>query len=323
MTAVLPPPDLARWIREIGRGAHAARDLPVDDARALCGAMLEGSVPPLELGAILLAYRLKGETLAELTGFMTAIDARVARLDAPGEGLRPVVLPTYNGARRMPNLTPLLALLLRRYGVPVLLHGMVEDAGGSGRVTTAAILWELGIEPASSLDDAQRRLSRDAIAYVPTEVLSPSLASLLLLRERMGVRSVAHTLAKLIDPFAGRGFRVVAVTHPDYLARMHEFLAATHANALLMRGTEGEPFANPRRQPQLEAFENGAAQVLFETDNTSTAQPVLPATIDAPATAAWTSAALAGEVPIPDPIVNELACCLRGAHVPRVAAATL
>jgi hypothetical protein len=207
MTAGVPPSDLARWIREIGRGAHAARDLPVDDARALCGAMLEGSVPPLELGAILLAYRLKGETLAELTGFMTAIDARVARLDAPGEGLRPVVLPTYNGARRMPNLTPLLALLLRRYGVPVLLHGMVDDVQGSGRVTTAAILWELGIEPASSVDDAQRRLSRDAIAYAPTEVLSPSLASLLRLRERMGVRSVAHTLAKLIDPFAGRGFR--------------------------------------------------------------------------------------------------------------------
>jgi anthranilate phosphoribosyltransferase len=320
MPAGLPPSDLARWIREIGRGARAARDLPAEDARALCGAMLEGSVPPLELGAILLAYRLKGETLAELMGFMTAIDARVARLEAPGEGLRPVVLPTYNGARRLPNLTPLLALLLRRYGVPVLLHGMVDDAQGFGRVMTAAILWELGIEPASSLEDAQRRLSRDAIAYVPTEMLSPALASLLLLRERMGVRSVAHTLAKLIDPFGGRGFRVVAVTHPDYLARMHEFLAATHANALLMRGTEGEPFANPRRQPQLEAFENGVAQVLFESDTERSSPPALPDAIDAPTTAAWTAAAVAGEIPIPEPIVNELACCLRGAHVPRVAA---
>jgi anthranilate phosphoribosyltransferase len=321
MPAKAPPSDLARWIREIGRGAHAARDLPAEDARALCGAMLEGSVPPLELGAILLAYRLKGETLAELTGFMTAIDARVARLEVPRENVRPVVLPTYNGARRLPNLTPLLALLLRRYGVPVLLHGMVDDAQGFGRVTTATILWELGIEPASSLDDAQRRLARDAIAYVPTQLLSPELSSLLLLRERMGVRSVAHTLAKLIDPFAGRGFRVVAVTHPDYLARMRELLAATHANALLMRGTEGEPFANPRRQPRLDAFESGVAQVLFESDTERVAPPSLPAAIDAPTTAAWTAAAVVGEVPIPEPIVNELACCLRGAHVPREAAA--
>ncbi|MGE5128562.1 MAG: DNA-binding protein YbiB [Sphingomonadaceae bacterium] len=321
MPVQAPPSDLARWIREIGRGARAARDLPAEDARALCGAMLEGSVPPLELGAILLAYRMKGETLAELTGFMTAIDARVARLETPGEGVRPVVLPSYNGARRLPNLTPLLALLLRRYGVPVLLHGMVDDTQGSGRVTTASILWELGIEPASSLEDAERRLSRDALAYVPTELLSPELASLLLLRERMGVRSVAHTLAKLIDPFGGRGLRVVAVTHPDYLARMHEYLAATSANALLMRGTEGEPFANPRRQPRLEAFENGVAEVLFEADTERNAPP-LPATIDAPTTAAWTAAAIAGEMPIPEPIVNELACCLRGAHVPRVPAAT-
>ena len=122
--AAAPPPDLAKWIHEIGRGPHAARPLDTNAARELCAAMLDGTVPPLELGAILLAYRVKGETVDELTGFMTAIDRQLARLASPPGALRPVLLPCYNGARRLPNLTPLVALLPKRYGVPVLLHGM-------------------------------------------------------------------------------------------------------------------------------------------------------------------------------------------------------
>ena len=260
-------PDFAKWIREIGRGPHAARPLAADAACELGSAMLAGAVPPLELGAILLAYRVKGETVAELTGFMAAIDRQLARLAPPAAAsVRPVVLPTYNGARRLPNLTPLLALLLRRYGVPVLLHGMVDDEHDFGRVTTAAILWELGIDPAASLDVAQQRLDRDGIAYVPTPLLSPALASLIELRQRMGVRSVAHTLAKLIDPFGGAGLRVVAVTHPNYVVRMREFLLETKATALLMRGTEGEPFAHPRRQSRIEGLGGGTATVLVEAE---------------------------------------------------------
>jgi len=49
----------------------------------------------------------------------------------------------------------------------------------------------------------------------------------------------------------------------------------------------------------------------------------LPATTDARTTAAWISAALAGEVPIPEPIVNQLACCLRGAKPPRASRAAV
>ena len=311
--AAAPPPDLAKWIREIGRGPHAARPLGTDAARELCAAMLDGAVPPLELGAILLAYRVKGETVEELTGFMTAIEQQLARLSPPPGALRPVLLPCYNGARRLPNLTALVALLFKRYGVPVLLHGMIEDGAAFGRVTTAAILWELGIEPATSVADAESRVTRDGIAYMPTALLSAPLARLLALRQRMGVRSVAHTLAKLIDPFGGDGFRVVPVTHPDYVARMHDFLVATGANAVLMRGTEGEPFANPRRQPRIEAFEDGMPSVLFEAE-TVAAPAELPAMIDAATTAAWIGAVLAGEVAIPQPIVNQLACCLQGAR---------
>jgi anthranilate phosphoribosyltransferase len=302
------PANLARLIKEISRGPKGARDLDTDAARALFGAMLDSTVPPLDLGSVLLAYRIKGETVAEMVGFMTALDERVARLDVPADRPRPVVLPTYNGTRRLPNLTALLALLLRRYGVPVLMHGTTDPGSHFGRVATATVLRELGIEPVASVVDAQRRLASEGIAYAPVELLAPELAGLLALRGRMGLRSSAHTLAKLIDPFGGAGFRVVSVSHPDYLPRMRQFLVATRADALLLRGTEGEPFANLRRQPQLEWFDGGIAAVLFDAEVGKLT--ALPGAADAPTTAAWIAAALAGEQPIPLPILNQLACCM-------------
>lgn len=298
-------------LREIGRGAEGSRELPLDEAEQLYGAMLDGGVPELELGAILIALRMKGESADELLGFYQALERRVYRLDPPAGTLRPVVLPTYNGARHQPNLLPLLALLLAKFSVPVLLHGTLE---GHGRVATAYILRELGIFPSANVRQASEALARERIAFVPTAALSPGLAQLLALRSRLGVRNSGHSLAKLIDPFGGESLRVVSVSHPDYLEKMRGFLLATGAHALLLRGTEGEAFANPKRRPDLEYFEDGTHQVLFEAEvGPLKTLPSLPHAIDAPATATWIREAMAGHHPVPLPIVNQLACCLYGA----------
>ena len=194
--------NLAALIREIGRGPSGARDLPEQAAFELYSAMLDGLVPDLELGAIQIALRVKGEGPEEMAGFHRALQSRVARLDPPRVSARPVVLPSYNGARRQANLTPLLALLLNRCGVPVLIHG-APDA--HGRVTTEAVLAALDIAPCRDLAEAEARLDGEAIAYAPIELLSPGLAPLLATRKRIGLRSSAHSLAKLIDPFGGEG----------------------------------------------------------------------------------------------------------------------
>ena len=300
----------AQYIKEIGRGADGAGDLSEQDAHQLFGAMLDGGVPELELGAILIALRVKSETLAELLGFYSAVSERLFRLRAPAGKAKPVVLPSYNGARHQPNLLPLLALLLQRFGVPVLIHGPLS---GNGRVATAYILRELGIMPCASLAQAQETLDTGSIAFVPTAVLAPGLTDLLSLRARLGVRSSAHSLAKLIDPFETESLRIVSVSHPPYLEMIREFLLATGAHALLLRSTEGEPFANPKRRPRIEYFKDSNAQILFEAEGGPVKSiPTLPAAIDAATTAAWIKGTLVGEAPVPLPIVNQLACCLYG-----------
>ncbi len=298
----------ARYIKEIGRGENGAGNLSEQDAYQLFGALLDGGVPELELGAILLALRVKSEALSELLGFYCALDERLSRLRAPAGRAKPVVLPSYNGAREQPNLLPLLVLLLQRFGVPVLVHGALN---GSGCIASVYVFRELGVMPCATLAQAQDALDASGVAFVPTAVLAPGLAAALSLRGRLGVRSIAHIVAKLIDPFSGESLRIVSAGHPSSLATLRAVLVATGANALLLRSTEGEPFADPKCRPQLEHACDGAVQVLFEAEaGPLKNNPLQPAGIDAVSTAAWIRSALAGAVPVPLPIVNQLACCL-------------
>ena len=294
--------DWTKVIKEVGRGAHGARALPEAQAHELFGAMLDGDVPQLELGAVWIAYRIKGETTEELNGFCRAVASRAAPVAAP-PGTLPVVLPSYNGARKLPNMTPLLAMLLAKRGVPALVHGNAE---AFGRVTSEAIFRELGFQPCEGTVEAGAHLARDGVAYVPLKVLSPGLAQLVSARSRIGVRSSAHTVVKLLDPFRGAAARVVTVTHPDYLRRMAEYLVHGGGPALLMRGTEGEPYANPRRMPALTWFAQGQQQELAPQGEHEAEDAGLPAAIDAAATARWTRDVLEGKAQAPATLLRQV-----------------
>ncbi len=294
-------------LKEIARtdGAH---DLSEQDAHDLFAAMLDGGVGDLELGACLAALHMKSESAVEMLGFYRAASERIYALRPPATGLRPLILACYGGARREPNLLPLLVLLLQRIGVPVLLHGTLE---GGRRVASAYILRELGVLPSASLALAQKSLDDDLVAFVPTAVLCPGLANLLALRNRLGIRNPAHNLAHLLDPFEGIGLRVIGAADAALFSNIEAFLAATGFDALLLRSTEGEAFANPRQRPRIVFYRHGEGTTLFEEEMaTARSLPGEPASIEAAGTALWIRQALAGEVPVPHPLVNQLACCL-------------
>src|SRR5262245_64625708 len=118
------------------------------------------------------------QALVEHSGGTQALGKRVHQLEPLAGTVRTVLIGTYSGTRNQPNLTPLVALVLRRLGVPVLVHGTLES---HGCVASAYILRELGVLPCATLAQAQSALDQDRIAFVPTAVLSPGLADLLAL----------------------------------------------------------------------------------------------------------------------------------------------
>lgn len=301
----------ARFIKEIGRGVKGARSLSRDDAQALYAAMLDGRVSDLEMGGIMLAMRIKGESVDELDGFLAAAEECFDLLQAPDSAYAPVVIPSYNGSRQMPNLTPLLALMLAREGVPVFIHGVTEDPG---RVTTAEILRELGHAPTTDAAQVTQQFARGVPVFMPIEHLAPRMARLLSLRRILGVRNSTHTLVKILQPFAQPALRLTSYTHPEYLATLTEYFAtrapAARGDVFLMRGTEGETVANAKRAQQISWMHQNKWAVLVQKQEPVDAMPPLPASREPQITAAWINDALKGRAPIPAPIAEQVEQCL-------------
>lgn len=299
----------ARFIKEIGRGKDGARSLSREDAELLYAAMLEQRVSDLELGAILLAMRVKGESVEEISGFLKAAEASFTALVAPACDYAPVVIPSYNGSRRVANLTPLLALLLAREGVPVLVHGVSRDPG---RVTSAEIFEALGLTPATDAADAVRRFAARQPVFMDIGTLAPKMARLLSMRRILGVRNSTHTLVKIMQPFAAPALRLTSYTHPEYFAMLSAYFRSepSRGDAFLMRGTEGETVANARRAQQIDWFHQGVHTQLVEKQDVVENLPLLPGQNDAQTTAAWIQAVLRNEIPVPPPVADQVLHCL-------------
>jgi len=302
---------IAPYIKEIGRGKEGARSLTHEQAYDLMCQVLDVRVTDLEIGAFAIAMRIKGETSAELSGFLDAAEERciAVRSEQPV-----VVLPSYNGSRKLPNLTALLALLLAQEGIPVLVHGQRHDPA---RVTTAEIFHDLGLPCADASADIGAAWARHEPVFVPTEVLCPPLARLLDVRRIVGLRNPGHTVAKLLAPLRqGSALRVVNYTHPEYATLQAEFLALRRADAMLMRGTEGEPVADVRRAPRLDIYLGGALREDLSRpaqDGVLTELPVLPRSNDAATTALYIQSVVSGAKPAPPPLLQQVDCLVRAA----------
>ena len=157
---------ISQYIKEIGRGKQGARSLTREQAADLLGQVLDGQVSDLEIGAFCLAMRIKGETPEEMAGFLDATHARLNRLPASDKPL--VVLPSYNGARKLPVLTPLLALLLAREGLPVVMHGTATE---SSRIASQNVLHTLDISAQTAIEP----VAPGRVQFVPTSQLLPGL----------------------------------------------------------------------------------------------------------------------------------------------------
>ncbi|AEG93765.1 DNA-binding protein YbiB [Ramlibacter tataouinensis] len=294
---------ISQYIKEIGRGKDGARPLAREQAADLFGQVLDGTVSDLEVGAFCLAMRIKGETAEEMAGFLDATRSRMQLIPTGGRPL--VVLPSYNGARRLPVLTPLLALLLARRGQAVAIHGTATE---DGRVSVPQVLQALDL----ASRDAVGGVAPGEVAYFPTGLLCPGLKRLLDVRRVVGLRNSAHSLVKLMNPGDGAAVIVSSYTHPEYAVSMAAVFERVGATALLLRGTEGEVVADARRLPQMDGFVRGRRVTLEEgRKGTLTALPELPAGTDAPGTAVYIREVLEGRQPVPESLALQVEHILR------------
>ncbi|MBU3626806.1 DNA-binding protein YbiB [Polynucleobacter sp. JS-Safj-400b-B2] len=289
---------ITSFLKVIGRGSKGAGHLDHYQAKEVFTQILDGNVSDLELGAFCIAMRIKGESVSELMGFMDALQPHLNLLNL---GTRPtIVLPSYNGARKQANLTPLLAGMLSSYGFTVLVQGVEKDLT---RVTSHEIFKSLGWPILETKDEFGALLALNQPIFCPLNVISPALQKLLDIRERIGLRNTGHVLAKLINPTLQKPWQVSNYTHPEYPEKLREFFQLRSANAILMRGSEGEPTASLQRLPEMHFLLPNANEMTTPEERFEDLSPFLE--IDAISTASVTEQILSGQVKCPSSILRQ------------------
>ncbi len=240
----------ARFIRPLGRGRRARRDLEREEAREAFAMILAGEVHPEQLGAFLMLLRVKEETPGEVAGMVEAARARL-----PGPPPVPAGAmdwPSYAGKRRRAPWFVLAQRLLAANGRPVFCHGR---SGGDARLYTRTVYEALGLPVASTVDEVGAVLAEAGLCYVELADLDPALEGLFALRPLLGLRSPVNTVARMLNPL--RLPSLQGIFHPGF-APIHQQAGALLGDTLVVfRGEGGEGEVRPDGETRLYGHDGG------------------------------------------------------------------
>ncbi len=229
----------AQFIRIIGKGKNGARSLSYEEAYQAFRMILNHEVEDVQLGAFLMLLRVKEESVDELAGFVQAtrdqLNFKALDVDLDWS--------SYAGKRKHYPWFILSALTLARHGYKVVMHGAAGHT--INRVYTEQVLEYLGYSICQSDHEVEQQLQERNFAYLPLEVISPTLAELISLRNVMGLRSPIHTLARLINPFHAKA-TLQAIFHPAYRSsHQQSAYRLGYQNSAVIKGEGGEFERNP------------------------------------------------------------------------------
>ena len=205
---------------EAVRAALAAivegRSLSIDEARLAMGAVMDGEATPAQLAALLVALRMRGETVEELAGFASAMRERVLRVEAPA-GTIDVVGTGGDGSGTF-NISTASALVVASTGVPVAKHGNRAITSRSG---SADVLEALGIRIDHTAESAAASLRRLGFAFLFAPAFHPAMKHAGPTRREIGVRTAFNLIGPLTNP-AGAKRALIGVGDPVAAERIAE-----------------------------------------------------------------------------------------------------
>lgn len=230
-------------LKQVGSGSHTSRPLTRAEAAAATRMMLTQTATPAQIGAFMIAHRIKRPTAEELAGILDAYAALGPTMPAMiSENSLPALVLScpYDGRSRTAPVTPITALVLAAAGVPVVLHG--GDRMPTKEGIPLVELWQqLGVDlRPHSLEQAHTLLNRTGIGFVYLPQHFPLAHGLVPYREQIGKRPPFATVELLWSPYAGPHTLVMGFVHPP----TEEFAKGTFAlrgqpDWITVKGLEG------------------------------------------------------------------------------------
>ncbi len=228
-------------LKKVGSGAHTSEALTRQEAEAAAQMILRQEATPIQIGAFLIAHRIKRPTGTELAGMLDAysvLGPKVAAIDS----VYPVVVFSvpYDGRSRTAPILPLTALVLATAGYPVLMHGGDRIATKYG--VPLLELWQgLGVDwSRHSLEQVSQSLAHNRLSFLYTTPHFPELGPLMEARDQLGKRPPFATLELLWCPYDGEARLVSGYVHPPTEAMLQEaFALRGRINYSTVKGLEG------------------------------------------------------------------------------------
>lgn len=243
--------ELKGLIAKAATGATLSRE---EAARGF-DTMMSGEATPSQMGGLLMALRVRGETVDEITGAVTAMRDKMLRVRAPADAID--VVGTGGDASGSFNISTCAALIVAGAGVPVAKHG---NRALSSRSGAADVLGALGVNIELTPEGVSRCIKQAGIGFMFAPAHHPAMKNVGPTRVELGTRTIFNLLGPLSNP-AGVKRQMVGVFSRQWLEPLALVLKNLGSeSAWVVHGSDGLDEITTAGTTYVAALENGAVR---------------------------------------------------------------
>ncbi len=196
------------------------QDLTTAEAETAMGIIMEGKSTPAQIGAFLIALRMKGETPEEIAAFARVMRREAIRISPLTDRILVDTCGTGGDGSDTFNISTASALVAAGAGVPVVKHG---NRSVSSRCGSADVLSALGVSLAVDPARQAEIVEKTGIAFLFAPSHHPAVRHVMAARQELGCRTIFNILGPLANP-AGAQAQVLGVFSPGLVRPVAEVL---------------------------------------------------------------------------------------------------
>lgn len=198
--------------------------LSFEEAREAFDIIMSGDATPGQIGGFLMALRVRGETVGEISGAVATMRAKMLRVEAPHGAID--IVGTGGDNSHSVNISTASAFVIAAAGVPVAKHG---NRGLSSLTGSADVLTALGVKIDISPDMIGRCIHEAGVGFMFAPAHHPAMKHVGPTRVELGTRTIFNLLGPLSNP-AGVSRQMVGVFLPEWIMPVAETLKALGAD---------------------------------------------------------------------------------------------
>ena len=235
--------------------AASGATLTREEAARGFNTMMSGEATPSQMGGLLMALRVRGETVDEITGAVTAMRQKMLRVQAPADAID--VVGTGGDASGSFNISTCAALIVAGAGVSVAKHG---NRALSSRSGAADVLAALGVNIELAPEGVTRCINEAGIGFMFAPAHHPAMKNVGSTRVELGTRTIFNLLGPLSNP-AGVKQQMVGVFSRHWIEPLaHVLKNLGSQSAWVVHGSDGLDEITTAGTTHVAALENGSVR---------------------------------------------------------------